>query len=69
MAEQVYTLQHLIGAGLAGLGAGLLIGRFAFGRKPRRIVLYVPEGFELSSAPPEVVDLALWRTRKVVAGV
>ena len=70
VSEQLFTIYHVVGAWALGMGAGLLAGYLAAKRgRERQVVLYVPEGFELSPAPPEAVDLAVWRTRKVVAGV
>ena len=69
VSEQLYTVYHMVGAWALGMGAGLLAGYLAAKRREKQVVLYVPEGFELSPAPPETVDLAVWRTRKVTAGV
>jgi len=70
VSEQLFTVYHVVGAWALGMGAGLLAGYLAAKRgREKQVVLYVPEGFELSPAPPEAVDLAVWRTRKVVAGV
>jgi len=70
VAEEVcFTQVHIFLALLTGFGGGMLAGLLAGRRKRRAVLLYAPEGFELTRAPPELVDLMLWRTRKVVSGV